>query len=63
MPEGNYLCTVKDMKVVPNDYYLDLKPVKPTHPLSNWTYKRKRKIEEEKLACSVEAPYFVSRQV
>ena len=48
--ERDYLGTVKDMQFVPNDYYIDHKPVKTERPLKNWTHEKKRKIEEEKMA-------------
>lgn len=51
--ERDYIGTVKDMKFVPNDYYIDKKPIKSERPLKNRTHEKKRKIEEEKLAGSV----------
>lgn len=47
--ERDYLGTVENMTFIPNDYYIDHRPVKSKRPLRNWTNERKRKIEEEKL--------------
>lgn len=52
--ERNYIGTVKDMKFVPNDDYIDQKPIKSERPLNNRTHEKKRKIEEEHLAGSAQ---------
>ncbi len=48
--EKDYIGTVKDMKFVPNNDYIDQRPIKSERPLNNRTHEKKRKIEEEKLA-------------
>lgn len=52
MRERDCVGTVKVMKFVPNNDYIDQEPIKSERHLNNRTHEKKRKIEEEKLAGS-----------
>lgn len=51
--ERDCIGTVKVMKFVPNNDYIDQKHIKSERPLNNRTHEKKRKIKEEKLTGSV----------